>query len=71
MSLDRLVLILFCCLLAAGLCFWLTGLVLAAIHAPLAWLALIPAAIAGYVVYRVIAERLGNPEEDHYDRMEH
>ena len=33
-------------------------------------LALIPLALVAYIGWRVIADRLGNREDDHYDRME-
>jgi membrane protein implicated in regulation of membrane protease activity len=71
MPLDRLVLIVFCVLVCAGAAFWVSALLLAAIHVPFAGLALLPAAFAGYVIYRVISERLRSREDDHYDRMEH
>ena len=48
----------------------LMSLIAAAINFPFGWLGLIPAALVGYIVFRVIAERIGNAEEDHYDNME-
>lgn len=71
MPLDKFVLILVCVVAAAAATVWLVSLVAAAINLPFGWLALIPAVLVGYVVYRVIAERVGNDEDDHYDRMEH
>ncbi|MEM8577095.1 MAG: hypothetical protein AAGF60_04530 [Pseudomonadota bacterium] len=71
MPLDKLVLIVGCVVVAFGVTLWLGGLLLAALAVPFGWLALIPAAFVGYVAYRVIAERLGNAEGDHYDRMDH
>ncbi|PYG34426.1 hypothetical protein [Pelagimonas varians] len=71
MKLDRFVLIVVCCLAGAVATFWITTLILAAISIPFAWLALIPAAIAAYVVYRVIQDRLNSEDDDHYDKMEY
>ena len=70
MPLDKLVLIIVIVLAAAGATVWLAGLIAAAINFPFGWLVVIPAALIGYVVFRVIAERVGNAEEDHYDNME-
>ncbi len=70
MPLDKLVLIIVIVLAAAGATVWLAGLIAAAINFPFGWLGLIPAALVGYIVFRVIAERIGNAEEDHYDNME-
>lgn len=72
MSLDRLMLIIvaiFGTLIALA---WFTG-IMAAIVQVSPWLGLAGiavAAFAGYIVYRVIAERLGNPDDDKYDRVE-
>lgn len=71
MPLDKLVLILVCVIVAAGVTVWLGVLVLAAWDVPFAGLALIPATLIAYIVARVIGERLGNAQEDHYDRMDH
>ncbi len=70
MPLERLVLIVV--IVIAGLfgTVWLVALLTAAFSMPLGVLALVPAAVAGYVVWRVISERLGNAEDDHYDRIE-
>ena len=51
--------------------FWLMMLLLAGLAVPQVLLALIPAVFVGYVIYRVVRERVGNAEEDHYDRMDH
>ncbi len=72
MPLDRLVLILVLVIAAAGVTLWL-GMILAASLSlgslwPLA--ALIPAGLVAYLLWRVLAERLGNREDDHYDRIE-
>lgn len=71
MKLDTLVLMIVCVLAGMGVTFWLAMTLLAAVQVPFVLLALIPAALVGYVIYRVIAERLGNAEEDHYDGMKH
>jgi len=71
MPLDKFVLILVCVVAAAAATVWIGLLIAAAAEFRLGWLGLIPAALVGYVVFRVIAERVGNAEEDHYDRMDH
>jgi len=44
---------------------------MASLQVPVAgWLMFIPAMLVGYVVWRVIADRLGNSEDDHYDSIE-
>lgn len=71
MPLDKLVLILICVIAAAGITVWLATLAMAAFQIGGAgWLVFIPAALVGYVVWRVIADRIGNSEDDHYDRIE-
>ncbi|WGH78184.1 hypothetical protein [Jannaschia ovalis] len=70
MPLDRLVLILVIVVVAAAATVWL-GAVIAASFAWEGGLALlIPAALVAYVVFRVVADRLGNSEDDKYDRMD-
>ncbi|MEL7258121.1 MAG: hypothetical protein AAFN80_09810 [Pseudomonadota bacterium] len=71
MPLDKLVLIIVCVIAAAAVTVWLGVLAAAALELPFGWLALIPAALVAYVVFRVIMERVGNAEEDHYDGMKH
>ena len=71
MKLDTLVLIIVCVLAGFAVTTWLSMMILAALAVPFAWLALFPAALVGYVIYRVIDERVGNADEDHYDRMKH
>lgn len=70
MPLDRFVLILVVVIAAAGLTVWIASFVAAAWQLPFVWTAVIPAALVAYVVWRVIAERIGNREDDHYDRIE-
>lgn len=71
MPLDKLVLILVCVIAAAAATIWLGTLLAAAVNLPFGWLVLVPAALVAYVVFRVIAERVGNAEDDHYDKMDH
>ncbi len=71
MPLDKLVLIIVCVLGAAAATVWVGTLITASFSLPFGWLTLIPAALVGYVVFRVISERVGNAEDDHYDKMEH
>lgn len=71
MPIDKLVLILVAVIAAAGATIWLAATVLAALNFPFGWFGLLPAVLAGYIVYRVLAERVGNAEEDHYDKMDH
>lgn len=70
MKLDKLVLIIVVVLGAMILSFWLASLVLAALAVPMAWLAVLPAVLVGYIVWRVVEDRLTNAEDDHYDRIE-
>lgn len=70
MPLEKLVLIVVIVIAAAGVTVWLAALAFAAFEVPGAGLAFIPAALVAYVVWRVIAERLRNAEDDHYDNIE-
>lgn len=71
MKLETFVLVLVCVIAGMGATFWVSALLLAAFHVPFAAIALLPAGLVGYVLYRVIAERVGSAEEDHYDGMDH
>lgn len=71
MPLDKFVLIVFCCLVGTAATFWLTTLIFAAVAVPYGWLALIPAGLVGYIIYKVIQERLRNADDDHYDKVEY
>lgn len=71
MPIDKLVLILVCVVAAAAVTIWLGVTLSTALSLPFGWLVIIPAALVGYVVFRVIAERVGNKEEDYYDEMKH
>ena len=70
MPLDKFVLILVAVIAAAGLTIWLATLVAAAVQIPFGWLAAVPVMLVIYVGWRVIADRLGNREDDHYDGIE-
>ncbi len=71
MPLDRFVLIIVCVIAAVIATFAVTALIGTLIGFPIAgWLLAIPAALAGYIAWRVISERLSSAEDDHYDRIE-
>ncbi len=71
MPLDKFVLVVVCVIAAAGVTVWVGALISAAFEMPwVGWPMFIPAALVGYVVWRVIAERLRNSEDDHYDQIE-
>lgn len=70
MPLDKFVLLLVVVVAAAGITVWVASMVMTAMAVPGAWLAFIPAALVAYVVWRVIADRIGNDEDDHYDHIE-
>lgn len=69
MPLDRIVLIIVVAGGALLASVWLLGLLVAATQTPLAWLLLIPVALAGYIVWRVVADRVTSEEDDHYDKV--
>lgn len=70
MPLDRLVLIIVIVLAAAFATIWLAAFVATTFTVPFAWIAIIPLALVAYIGWRVIADRLNNSEDDHYDRMD-
>jgi membrane protein implicated in regulation of membrane protease activity len=72
MPLDRLVLILVIVIAAAGATLWLAAVVASAFSLGSGWplVALIPAGMLAYVLWRVLADRLRNREDDRYDRIE-
>ncbi|MCK0167098.1 hypothetical protein MWU52_06005 [Jannaschia sp. S6380] len=70
MPLDRLVLILVIVVAAAAATIWLAAIVAASFAMPIGLGALIPAILVGYVVWRVVADRLNSRDDDHYDRMD-
>lgn len=69
MPLDRFILILFVVLVAAGATVWFGAVVAASVTLPFGMMALLPAGLIAYVVWRVVSERLRNSEDDHYDKM--
>ena len=71
MPLDKLVLILVCVIAAAAATIWIGSLLFATLSLPALGFALIPVVLVVYILWRVIAERLGNKTEDHYDEMDH
>ena len=65
MKLDTIMLVLVC--IGAGL--WALGLIAGMIAAfPFGIPALVIVAIVGFVLYRVIRERLENAEDDYYEK---
>ena len=72
MPLERLVLILIIVIAAAAATVWIGGVLFVGLGvSPAAGLAIaLPTALIGYVIVRVIADRVGNKEDDHYDRIE-
>lgn len=70
MPLDRLVLILVIVIAAAAATVWLAAIIAASAMMPIGAFALIPGLLVAYVVWRVVADRLGNDDDDHYDEME-
>lgn len=70
MPLDKFVLILVIVIAAAGATVWIGTLVAASMQMSFGWLTLIPVVLVATILWRVIAERLSNREDDHYDRIE-
>jgi len=70
MPLDKLVLILVLVIIAAGVTVWLAAVAFAVFEVPGAGFAFIPALLVGYVVWRVVSDRLKSAEDDHYDKIE-
>ncbi|MEL6681523.1 MAG: hypothetical protein AAFQ09_02625 [Pseudomonadota bacterium] len=72
MPLDRLVLIIVCVLAAAAVTVYVGVAVLASTQMPplIGFAILSGIAMACDIAWRVISERLGNKEDDHYDRFE-
>ncbi|MEM1078959.1 MAG: hypothetical protein AAGI09_10565 [Pseudomonadota bacterium] len=71
MPLDKFVLLLVVVVAAAGATIFVASLGLASAGSPgLGLASLIPIGLIVFVVWRVIAERLSNAEDDKYDRLE-
>ena len=69
---EKLVFIIFCVVAAAGATIW-AGVLLTTsmMFNPLIGLLVLSVlALAVYVIWRVIADRVNNAEDDHYDRIE-
>lgn len=71
MPLDKFVLLLVIVVAAAGITVFVASTALGAMMSPGLGLAvLIPTGLIAFVVWRVIAERIRNREDDHYDHLE-
>lgn len=71
MPLDRLVLILVIVVAAAGITVFVGSYLVAALQiGPAGGLIAIPVLLVGYVIWRVIADRVQSREDDHYDHIE-
>ncbi|HBZ44449.1 MAG TPA: hypothetical protein DEO85_10420 [Maritimibacter sp.] len=70
MPLEKFVLILVVVIAAAGLTVWVGTWIAASMQFPLGWIAIVPIALLAYIAWRVLAERLNNSDDDHYDRIE-
>jgi hypothetical protein len=71
MPLDRFILILVIVITGAGVTVWLGATLRDVVEMPGAgWLPFVPAALVGYVIWRVISQRLSNRKDDRYDRTE-
>ena len=71
MALDKFVLILVVVIAAAGATIWLGMLLAVAMQWSIGGMAvLIPGALAGYVAFRVLMDRMKNSEDDYYDGIE-
>ena len=71
MPLERLVLILVVVIGGAMLTVWIGALLVASFNVPYAMPILaLPALLVGYIIWRVIADRVQNDEDTHYDNIE-
>ncbi|WP_424967893.1 MULTISPECIES: hypothetical protein [unclassified Dinoroseobacter] len=71
MPLDKFVLLIVVVMAAAGATIFVASLGLATVAAPgLGLASLIPIGLIAFVIWRVIAQRLGNAEDDKYDHLE-
>lgn len=72
MPLDKLVLILVSVIAAAGATLYFASLLVVGfdINPKLALALFVPLALVAYICVRVIAERVNNKEDDHYDTIE-
>ena len=72
MPLDRIMLILVCVVGAIMFGAWTFGALFAAqsVHPALTLAIILIVGFVVYVLWRLLAERLNNPDEDHYDNMD-
>ena len=72
MPLDRIMLILVCVAGAIMFGAWTTGALFVAqsVHPALTLTIILIVGFVVYVLWRLLAERLNNPDEDHYDNMD-
>lgn len=71
MPLDRLVMMLVVVVATAGVTIFMVAFVAAALMSPLLGLpALILISLVGYVIWRVVADRIRSREDDHYDNID-
>lgn len=71
MKLDKIVLYIVAAIAAFFALFYLAAIALGSLSlGPYGLLLALPAAVVAYIFYRVIVERLGDREDDHYDRIE-
>ena len=71
MTLDRIAFILVAIAAVIIAIVWLVGGVIMIGQDPIsAWLILVPLGIISFFIIWLIVERLGNKEDDHYDRIE-
>lgn len=72
MALDRIILYMIGGIAALMAVVYVIGLAVGAIAlGPIGIVIFIPVAIVGYIVWRIISERLQNAEDDYYDNIEH
>lgn len=72
MPLDRMILILIAVIASAGATIWLASIALVSFGVS-GWIGFglaMPTLLIGYIIWRVISERLNNTDDDHYDTFE-
>ncbi len=57
--------------IVVGATIWAGTMFLMAFEVPFFGLLLLPFGIVVFIVLKVVGQRVGNKEEDHYDRIEH
>ncbi|MEQ8444069.1 MAG: hypothetical protein RIM72_08385 [Alphaproteobacteria bacterium] len=68
MAVDKIALIFVIVAALAYAGIWLGGIIV--VGGWLAIIILIPVCVVAYILGRVISQRLGNKEDDHYDRID-